>query len=87
MSVAWLATASAEPGAVSARVWKTLIEDVLGPHIALTVDHDTPESLDRTFWNEVMRRATSAFIRLNQLEDPIQRSLSSICAHGEGSRQ
>lgn len=78
-SVAWLACASCPPGdASNSTIWKMLVEDVLGPHIAFSIDHEDPESLGWTFWGGAMKRATSAFIRVNHLEDPIRRSLASI---------
>ncbi len=83
-SVAWLACASsASNEAINSAVWKTLVEDVLGPHIAFSIDHEDPESLGWTFWGEAMKRATSAFIRVNRLEDPIRRSLASIQSGSE----
>lgn len=87
-SVAWLACASATPdGAINSTVWKTLVEDVIGPHIAFSIDHEHPEALGWTFWSEAMKRATSAFIRVNELEDPIRRSLTSIQVGGERTVQ
>jgi len=83
-SIAWLACASCTPGdGINSTAWKMLVEDVLGPHIAFSIDHEDPESLGWTFWSEAMKRATSAFIRVNQLEDPIRRSLASIQSDGE----
>src|SRR5262245_33056618 len=87
-SVAWLACASSTPGdAINSAVWKALVEDVLGPHIAFSIDHEDPESLGWPFWNEAMKRATFAFIRVNELEEPIRRSLTSIQAGGERTVQ
>lgn len=83
-SVAWLACASSTPDdAINSTVWKTLVEDVLGPHIAFSIDHSDPGSLGWGFWSEAMKRATAAFIRVNHLEDPIRRSLTSMQAGGE----
>lgn len=80
-SVAWLACASSTPnGDINSTIWKTLVEDVIGPHVAFSIDHEQPEALGWAFWNEAMKRATSAFIRVNELEDPIRRSLTSIQA-------
>lgn len=76
-SMAWLAGASAAPDDPNARAWKTLIEDVLGPHLALTVDHQEPEQLDRAWWTETIRQATAEFIDVNELESLIARSWSS----------
>lgn len=87
VSVAWLAAASASPGDANAAVWRVLVEDVIGPHIAFTIDHESPESLDHTFWNEAMRRATSTFIRVNGLESDIRRSLSSMQADQQTDQQ
>jgi hypothetical protein len=87
-SVAWLACVSCAPGdAINSTIWKTLAEDILGPHIAFSIDHDDPESLGWPFWSEAMKRATSAFIRVNKLEDSILRSLTSLQAGDERTVQ
>lgn len=70
-SIAWLAASSTRSSDPNATVWKTLIEEVLGPHLRLVVDHDQPECLDRAWWNETIRRAMAAFVRANALESLI----------------
>ena len=76
-SFVWLATASTAPDDVNAWAWKTLVEDVLGPHMALTVDHDEPEALDCEWWTETMKQVTAVFIRVNELEGLIRGSWPS----------
>lgn len=73
-SVAWLASLSTRTGDPNASVWRTLVEDVLGPHVELTVDHDEPEQLDRAWWNETIRQVAAAFIQVNRLGPLIARS-------------
>lgn len=76
-SIVWLAETSANPGDPNAQAWRTLIEDVIGPHLELTVDHDVPEALDGAWWNETIRHATAAFIVVNELEPLISGCWSS----------
>lgn len=86
-SMAWLASVAADPAEPddNARAWKTLIEDVVGPHLELTVDHDEPERLDRAWWNQVIRQATAAFIRVNELESLIAGSWSALPPAGSAA--
>lgn len=75
-SMVWLAEGSASPADDNVLAWKTLFEDVLRPHLHLQVDHDEPERLDRRWWTETMRKATAAFISVNELESLIASSWS-----------
>lgn len=78
-SVAWLATASAQPAAALEHAgWHALIENVLAPYIAFTVDHEDPMALGGEWWDLALRQATLSFIRANQLEMLVRRFMSSL---------
>ncbi|HKE88163.1 MAG TPA: hypothetical protein VKB50_30615 [Vicinamibacterales bacterium] len=80
-SVAWLAAASTVPApALKNDAWHALIERVLSPYVAFTVDHDEPERLGGAWWDQAMREATKSFIHANTLEDLIRQFLVSIDA-------
>ena len=85
-SVAWLAAASAVPAAtLNTDGWHALIERVLSPYVAFTVDHECPERLGGAWWDEAIRAATVWFIRANALEDLVRLYLVSIDAQSRGT--
>lgn len=84
-SVAWLANQSAGQGDPHTRVWKTLVEDVLGPHVALTVDHVQPERLDWRWWSQTIRQVAAVFIDVNELSELIGQAWTTLPDGSDGS--
>src|SRR5262245_51545563 len=86
-SVAWLAAASAVPAeTLKTDAWHALIETVLSPYIAITVDHECPEGLGGAWCDAPIRAATISVIHTNALEDLVRLFLRSIDAQARHSR-
>ena len=53
-----------------------LMEEAIGPPVALTVNHPDSGAPGEAWWGDATRHSTSAFIRAIQLDASIQSALS-----------
>lgn len=68
-SIAWLAHSAHHTARESL---DTFISEVVGKHVAFTIDDEALQHATRAWWANVVRAATTAFVEVNQLEFLLQ---------------